>query len=80
MRSGIAVAVKTKNPFNEDLVEIDAAPSIRWKDEPKPPQIVVACTIKDRQDHFPIVKEAKTKVDDDFSKTLAIYMWLVKLR
>jgi hypothetical protein len=37
LRSGIAVAVETKNPFSEnpDLVEIDAASSIRWKDEPK---------------------------------------------
>jgi hypothetical protein len=65
LRKGIAVAVETKNPFSAELVENDAASSIRWKGEPPPPQIGVACSSKNRQEQFPILKAAKPKVDDD---------------
>ena len=65
LRKGIAVAVVTKNPFSVELVEIDAASSIRWKGEPPPPQIGAACSRKCRLKQFPILKAAKPKVDDD---------------
>jgi hypothetical protein len=34
LRKGIAVAVATKNSFSVELVQIDAASSIRWKEVP----------------------------------------------
>jgi hypothetical protein len=46
LRKGIAVAVETKNPFSAELVENDAASSIRWNREPPPPQIGAACSRK----------------------------------
>jgi hypothetical protein len=52
LRKGIAVAVETGDPFSAELVEVDAASSIRWNGEPPPPQIVVACSLKNRQEHF----------------------------
>jgi hypothetical protein len=64
LMNGIAVAVETQKNFSAELVEKDAASSIRWNGEPPPPQIVVACSYKDRQEHFPIVKATKQMVDD----------------
>ena len=65
LRKGFAVAVVTKNPFIVELVEIDAASSIRWKGEPPPPpQIGVACSLTNRRDQFPILKAPKPKDDD----------------
>ena len=68
LRKGIAVAVATKNPFSVELVQIDAASSIRWKGEPPvtppPPQIGVACSLTNRRDQFPILKAPKPKDDD----------------
>ena len=65
LRKGFAVAVVTKNPFIVELVEIDAASSIRWKGEPSvtqpPPQIGVACSLTNRRDQFPILKAPKPK-------------------
>ena len=65
LRKGIAVAVVTKNPFSVELVQKDAASSIRWKGEPPPPQTGVACSLTNRPEQFPILKAAKPKVDDD---------------
>ena len=68
LRKGIAVAVATKNSFSVELVQIDAASSIRWKGEPPvtppPPQTGVACSLKNRRDQFPIFKAPKPKDDD----------------
>ena len=38
LMKGIAVAVETKIPFSAELVENDAASSIRWKRAPPPPK------------------------------------------
>ena len=65
LRKGIAVAVATKNPFSVELVQFDAASSIRWNGEPLPPQTGVACSLTKRQEHFPILKAAKPKDDND---------------
>jgi hypothetical protein len=65
LMKGIAVAVETKIPFSAELVENDAASSIRWKEEPPPPQIGAACSRKTCLKEFPILKAAKPKVDGE---------------
>jgi len=70
LRKGIAVAVETETPFSAELVENDAASSIRWKGEPPPPQIGVACSLTNRQEQFPILKAVKPKVDDGNQETI----------
>jgi hypothetical protein len=57
LRKGIAVAVETKNPFSAELVENGAASSIRWKGEPPPPQIGVACSRTNRLKQLDGIKE-----------------------
>jgi hypothetical protein len=65
LRSGIAAAVTTGEACSAELFEFGAASSIRWKGEPPPPQIIVACSSKNRQGQFPLLKAAKPKADDD---------------
>jgi hypothetical protein len=64
LRKGIAVAVETETQFSAELVENDAASSIRWKGEPPPPQTGVACSLTNRQEQFPILKAVKPKDDE----------------
>jgi hypothetical protein len=65
LMKGIAVAVETKIPFSAELVENNAASSIRWKGEPPPPQIGAACSRTNRLTEFSILKAAKPKVDGE---------------
>ena len=69
-RKGIAVAIETEDPLSSELVENDAPSSIRWKVEPPPPQIGVACSLTNRQEQLPILKAVKPKDDDGNQETI----------